>query len=264
MLRGDTPLAQRRYDRALAAAQAALVPSGETVAWCYWQSGEGDFQSGDYQNAEKHYLDALTAYPDYVRALASLGKVRAAQGDRAGAIARYEQAVRIVPDPQFIAALGDLYKVAGREADAARQYALVEKIGRLNQLNGALYSRQLSIFYADHGEKLDEAYRSAVKEYAVRRDVYGADALAWTALKFGRIAEAQAAIKEAMRLGTKDARLFYHAGMIERAAGNPSGARNFLMQALQLNPQFDQMQAQLARQILASELSTLSQSDDAQ
>ena len=79
-------------------------------------------------------------------------------------------------------------------------------------------------FCADHGIKTEEAYENALKEYAGRRDIYGADALAWTALKAGRVAEAQTAITEALRLGTRDARLFYHAGMIARAAGNSSGA----------------------------------------
>ena len=74
--------------------------------------------------------------------------------------------------------------------------------------------------------------------------------MAWTALKAGKIAEAQRAIKEALRLGTKDARLFYHAGMIARAAGDQSGAAEYLKRVLALNPQFDPMQAAIARKIL--------------
>ena len=250
MLRGDLTLAQRRYANALAAAKAALVPAAETIAWCHWQLGEAAFQSGDYRGAELHYRDALKASPDYVRALAGLGRVRAALNERSGAISQYEQAVRIIPDPQFVAALGDLYKLTGREDEAAKEYALVERIGHLNQLNGALYNRQLALFYADHDMRADEAYASASQQYSIRRDIYGADAVAWTALKAGKVNEAQAAIKEALRLGTKDARLFYHAGMIQRAAGDPNGARNYLQQALTLNPQFDEMQARLARKAL--------------
>lgn len=252
MLRGDAATAARRYAKAVAAAQRELVPSAESIAWCLWQAGETDFQLGDYRSAEKHYRDALNAYPDYVRALASLGRTRAALGDRDGAIAQYEHAVRIIPDPQFIAALGDLYKLAGRGEDAQRQYALVEKIGHLNEFNGALYNRQLALFYADHDMKLDQAYAGAAREYAVRRDVYGADAWAWTAFKLGKLDEAQAAMKEALRLGTKDAKLFYHAGMIEQAVGNADGARDYLKRALALNPEFDGLQAQFARQALAS------------
>ena len=85
----------------------------------------------------------------------------------------------------------------------------------------------------------------------MRRDIYGADTLAWTALKAGKLAEAQAAIKEALRLGTRDAKLFYHAGMIARAAGNKAAARNYLQRALTLNPQFDPFQALIAKRTLA-------------
>jgi len=200
--------------------------------------------------AERHYRDALTTFPDYFRALASLGRVRAAQGDLAGALEQYEHAVRIVPDPSFIASLGDLYRLSGRDKDAAGQYALVEKIGRLNEFTGTLYNRQLALFYADHDIKPEIAYENASKEYAGRRDIYGADALAWTALKAGRVSDAQTAIKEALRLGTKDARLLYHAGMIAQAAGDQSGAREYLKRASALNPQFDPMQAAVVRKIL--------------
>ena len=175
---------------------------------------------------------------------------RGKRGDPQGAIEHYERVVRRLPDPSFVAALGDLYKLAGREKDAAAQYALVEQIGHLNAVDGALYNRQLALFYADHDVKAEDAYRSAVKEYEVRRDIYGADAVAWTALKAGHLTDAQRAMKEALRLGTRDARLFYHAGMIARAAGDAASARDYLRRALALNPQFDPLQAFIARKAL--------------
>src|SRR5206468_7071766 len=138
--------------------------------WCQWQLGETAFAVGDYVTAEKHYRDSLSTFPDHFRALASLGRVRAAVGDLPGAIEHYEHAVRIIPDPSFVAALGDLYKLSGREKDAAAQYLLVERIGRLNEVNGALYNRQLALFYADHDLNPKEAFKNASREYAVRRD----------------------------------------------------------------------------------------------
>ncbi|HEY6153459.1 MAG TPA: tetratricopeptide repeat protein, partial [Candidatus Udaeobacter sp.] len=249
-MHGDLNGAQRHLSNALTTALALPMPPRETVAWCRWQLGETAFAAGDYPTAERHYRDALATFPDYFRAVASLGRVRAAEGDLAGAIEQYEHAVRIIPDPSFVAALGDLYKLAGREKDAAAQYALVEKIGRLNEFNGALYNRQLALFYADHDLKPDTAYANASREYALRRDIYGADALAWAALKAGRVAEAQIAIKEALRLGTKDARLFYHAGMIAQTAGDQSSAREYLKRALTLSPEFDPLQATVARKVL--------------
>jgi len=249
-LRGDHAGAQRHFTNALVLALDLPVPPRETVAWCRWQLGETAFATGDYETAARHYADALVTFPDYYRALASLGRVSAARGDLAGAIEHYEHAIRRLPDPAFVAALGDLYKLAGREKDAAAQYALVEQIGNLSAVKGALYNRQLALFYADHDMKAEEAYANAAKEYEARRDIYGADALAWTALKAGKITEAQAAIKEALRLGTRDAKLFYHAGMIAHAAGDEVAARDYLKRALALNPQFDPLQVVSARKIL--------------
>jgi len=248
-LKGDNSAAQKHYATALTLALNQPAPPRETVAWLRWQLGETAFSIGDYETAEKHFRDALVTFPDYYRAVASTGKTRHANNDLPGAIEQYEKAVRLLPDPQFIAALGDLYRLAGRETDAQKQYELVEQIGRLSALNGALYNRQLALFYADHDIKIDEAYRLAAKEYEMRKDIYGADALAWTAFKANKISEAKAAIKDALRLGTKDAKIFYHAAMIARAAGDETAARDYLQSALKLNPQFDPLHSAIAQDI---------------
>ena len=245
-LHGDTDQATRLLTEALSAALALPVPPRETVAWCRWRLGEIAFSIGDYETAEKHYRDSLTTFPDYFRALAGLGKVQAARGDMDGAIKSYEQAVAIIPDPTFLGPLGDLYKITGKEKQAAAEYALVEQIAHLSTLSGVLYNRQLALFYADHELKPDDAYQNAAREYEQRHDLYGADAVAWTALKSGRLPEAQQSIKEALKLGTRDARIMYHAGMIARAAGDKASARKYLESALKLNPQFDPLQSPIA------------------
>jgi len=181
----------------------------------------------------------------------------AIEGDQAvkvnveGAIQKYEQAVKILPDPVFVAALGDLYELAGRRQEAGAQFALCEKLGTLAAANGEVYNRLLAQFYADHDLKPDEAYRLAEREYEVRRDIYGADALAWAAFKAGRLDEARRASKGSLRLGTEDAKLFYHAGIIARASGDAATARTYLQRALKLSPQFDPRQARIAKRVLA-------------
>ncbi|CAN5562873.1 hypothetical protein BH18ACI1_BH18ACI1_24420 [soil metagenome] len=62
--------------------------------------------------------------------------------------------------------------------------------------------------------------------------------------------EAKRAISEAMRLKTKDGRIFYHAGMIEKGLGNKRAAADYLQKALQLNPSFDVLQAENAKAAL--------------
>ncbi|MEO7539521.1 MAG: tetratricopeptide repeat protein [Pyrinomonadaceae bacterium] len=250
MLKGDTSGSKKHLEKALSLARKPPGVSAETLAYCTWLLGESAFAEGDHRSAEKYYRESLTAIPDHYRSLASLGRVRAAQNDLAGAIENYEKVVKILPDPAFAASLGDLYKLAGRQSDAERQYALVEQIGRLSELSGSLYNRQLALFYADHDLKADEAYIAAVREYEMRHDIYGADAVAWTALKAGKIPEAESAMTDAMQLGTRDARLYYHAGMIEKAAGHGSQALRLLTQALKINQGFDPLQATVAKETI--------------
>lgn len=251
-LRGRADNARARLSNALSLALAEVPQQRETIAWCRWQLGEAAFSVGNYEEAERRYREALTDFSDYYRAVGSLARVLAARGNLSAATEQAERAVRLLPDPSFLALLGDLYKLSGREREASAQYALIEKIAHLSEINGVLYNRQLALFYADHDLKPAAAYELAAKEYKARRDIYGADAAAWTALKAGKVGEAQALMKEALRLGTQDAKLLYHAGMIERAAGNHEVAHGFLKRALELNPQFDALQASFARKSLES------------
>jgi tetratricopeptide (TPR) repeat protein len=108
------------------------------------------------------------------------------------------------------------------------------------------------MFLADHDLRLPEALRLVRAELSTRRDVYGWDALAWVMLKLGRPDEARVASERALALGTPDARLWYHAGMISAALGEDERASEELTRALTLSPRFDLLQAERARRRLAA------------
>ena len=109
----------------------------------------------------------------------------------------------------------------------------------------------LALFLADHDLRLPEALELARKELEARRDIYTYDVLAWALYKNGQAREAQAAMTEAQRLGTQDARLLFHAGMIHRALGEHEAARAALARALSLNPHFHVLHASVAAGVLA-------------
>lgn len=222
----------------------------ESLAWYDFQLGELNFKSGNLKEAETHYKAANQTFANNYLALAGLGKVRAAQGQYDEAIKLYEQAVAIIPQPDLLAALGDLHTITGQPDKARLQYDTVEFIGQLAEINKVVYNRQLALFYANHDLNVAKALELAQNEIAIRKDIYGYDALAWALYKNGRYAEAAEAMEQATKLGTHDAMLYYHAGMIYEATGDHDQAQAMLKEALAINPHFDILQARLVQAAL--------------
>ncbi|MGH2593855.1 MAG: tetratricopeptide repeat protein [Anaerolineae bacterium] len=254
-LKGDTEEALQLMQRAAA---EALNASGsrESVAWYSLRLGDLYFNTGRLDEAGKHYEAALRVFDNYYLGLAGLGKVHAALGDYDAAIDLYQRATAIIPRPEFLAALGDVYTITGQHDKAKLQYDTVEYIGQLAAINQQVYNRQLANFYSDHDVHVDEALRLALAELEWRKDIYGYDAAAWAYYKNGMLDRAQEMIEQAMRLGTRDAKLYTHAGLIAQAQGRAADARRLLSEALAINPYFDLLQARVARaaldQLLAS------------
>ncbi len=232
-------------------AAAEASPDPETSAWCRVHLGDLLLNNGELAAAEHEFDAALYYFPNYHLALAGKARSRLAAGDEKSAIGFYKQAQERVPLPETAIALGDLYSKIGQADEAKKQYDLLEFIERENSNKGGTYSRLLALYYADHDIKLDEALEIAQNERAKRSDIYTCDALAWTLYKKGDFAEAKKAIDEALRLGTRDARINYHAGMIENALGNRADAVKHLRLALKINPAFDALQADVAKQKLS-------------
>jgi Flp pilus assembly protein TadD len=242
---GDTQAAIAAMKISIGEGVATHLPS-ENLAWLYFELGEFEFQGGDIQSAADAYLTSLTIYPGDYRALAGLGKVRASQGNFKQAITLYQSAVNIVPMPLYVVQLGDLYARTGDTVDAEKQYKLVEYIGLLGHINQVLHNRDLALFYADHDRNLPEALTLARKEFEVRSDVYTWDALAWALFKNGQLPDAKQAMSHALRLGTRDPMLLFHAGMIDARLGQQAAATQQLQSALSLNPHFSILDAPVA------------------
>ncbi len=208
-------------------------------------------QAGDPDGALAAYAAALDALPGSPQALAGLGRAQAAAGDIEAGIASLERAVAVRPEPEMLAALGDLLTLAGRPADAEIRYAQVRGIAAIEREAG-LFNRAIVLFLADHGERAAEAVDMAKAELAVRRDAYGWDAYAWALNAAGRHAEADAAIAEARSLGTEDALLDYHAGMIAASVDRTEEAGALLRAALEVDGALGPLQAVRAEDALAA------------
>jgi tetratricopeptide (TPR) repeat protein len=95
-------------------AVTAGAPYGENTAYVQVQLGHLYFNSGRLDEAETAYQAAFRLYPNYKLAQAGVARVRVARGDLTGAIALYKDAVEVMPLPEFVIALSDVYRAAGQ------------------------------------------------------------------------------------------------------------------------------------------------------
>ena len=231
------------------AARSADPTDKETQSWCLVQLGDEYWKAGNYAEAERIYDEALENFPGYFFATVSKGRLRASLGD-------YETAERLLtevqipgPNAKAMLMLGDIYTVRGDADRARKQYEAFEAFEK--DLGDAADHNRLALSLVDRG-RVDEALTIARKEYANEPSIYSADLLAWCLYKTGDIKGAKVYMREAMRLKTRDARIWFHAGMIANADGDRREAVRSLNAALALNPGFDIARAREARSVLAS------------
>src|SRR5262249_50857778 len=156
-LRGNTAGAIKAMKLAVDAATGAKEPT----AWTHVQLGKLYFGHGRYELALREMRVANTIFPEYAYGLDAQAQVEAAIGHRKTAIALERAAVDAIPLPQYVAALGDLYRVTGHSALAQQQYALIGAIEKLLRANGVKVDLEIALFDVDHGIVLQHALELA-------------------------------------------------------------------------------------------------------
>jgi tetratricopeptide (TPR) repeat protein len=240
-------------DIALVAMRMATRTPGlapENVAFVEALLGNLLVYSGDRSGAATAYDDALLLVPNHAPSLAGEGRLAVAAGDLKGAIALFRHATDILPLPEYVLALADAESAAGSTAEATRDYKLAGAEIQLFQGSGVIVDVDLALFEADHGDPA-RALAFAQEGYAATPTVRAADALAWALHRLGRETEAKRRSDEALRIGSVDPILRYHAGAIAAALGETAEARRDLTMALATDAGFSATGAAEARRILA-------------
>jgi len=230
-----------------AAESPALAP--ENTAYVRTLLGNLLVYAGRPDEARIEYEAVLAATPDHAAAIAGLGRLAVGRGDLDEAIERFEQASAILPLPEYVIALGEAREASGDTDDASASYDLARAETQLFVAAGVDVDLELALFEADHGDPA-RAVELAEAAYATRQTVRTADALAWAYHRAGRAADAKRLSEEALRLGTRDPLLRYHAGMIAAAAGDAPTAREDLDAAIRIDPGFSATGVAAARQAL--------------
>ena len=241
----DTALSAMR----LAARSPGLAP--ENTAFVDGLLGNLLVYSGDPVGAVTAYRDALAILPAHAPSIAGQGRLAVAAGMLDEAIRLFQRASDILPLPEYVIALGDAQAAAGRTADAVRSFKLARAEIQLFQATGVVVDLDLALFEADHGDPA-RALDLATTAYAATPTVRAADARGWALHRLGRDKEAKRYADEALRLGSRDPLLRYHAGAIAAALGDANVARRDLELALATDAGFSATGAAEARRILAS------------
>lgn len=244
-LRGDVPEASRLMRRAQQAA-----PTAETYAFAAFHLGELARTDGNLAAAARHFAAALEADPTSAAARIGRARLAVARGDTAGAERDYLAVVRRLPLPEYVVELGELYQATGRRDRASRQYAVAAAAAQLSRLSGVGTDLETALFQADHGSAR-EALRAARAEWKRRQSIHTADALAWALHASGLAAEALPYARRATSLGTRDARILFHSGAVESAAGDPAAARRLLGTALAVDAGSHPLLSKQGRALLA-------------
>ena len=232
-------------EEAMRLALASAAGHQERSAWVLSHLGKLALSQGKTAVAARRFRAALAVSPGYGSALEGLGHVEAARGRLGQAIVLLKRAGESASAAE---ALGDLYRLSGREALAQDAYRDAFAYLRYETQYGVHMSLDLATFQVDRGIRLREGLALARRGYRDRPSVVGDDALGWALVRNGRCREGLIFARRALRLRTRDANWVFHRAMAEHCVGNQAVARKLFRRALDINPHFSILWSSVARQ----------------
>ena len=206
-------------------------------AWYFFRQGEMAFEAGDNDTALGDEREAVTVFPNYADALRTLARIECARHDWQQCLVDAEASSNIVPYPETLGYKADAQRALGNPAEADQTNDLIHTVSRLGDQQH-ITDRLLAIYYADHHIYPRDAYAIAKNELDSRDDIFTEDTLAWAAAMDDRWDEARAHISKALRYGTQNSLIEYHAGVIAAHFNDRSAEKAHLERALALNPTF--------------------------
>lgn len=248
-LTGNLAAARDLIARALADMDDNTYASAENRAWYHWRAGELAFEAGDLVVAEADDKAALAMFPNYWHATNGLAKVYWASRRWREALTFAKQSAEVYPLPEALGYEYDAQRALNDKRGAKLTAKLIGAIERIGNTQG-INDRLIAIFYSDHGLSLDRAVAIARRDLASRDDIYSEDTLGWALAQAGYWREALPHAERAAVLGTQDARLQFHTGIVELHNGKVDRARQRLRWALSLNANFHPVYAEEARKVV--------------
>jgi tetratricopeptide (TPR) repeat protein len=246
-IRGRPAEAKRLLRRALAEASSRHGMPRSHLAWFHWRLGDLALRHGRPDEAERELQAGLALAPEDHRLLDGMARVALARDRWREAIDFGERATARTPDPVTLGLLSVSWEMLGDSARSA-EYERAMDAAVAQQPTGL--NRQWAMLQLDRGRDVAGVLAKAREEIRARRDIYAWDLLAWALYRSGDVREALDASAMALAMNTRDASLYFHAGMIAAAAGDTALARDRLREALEIDPRWHPSQPDQARAVL--------------
>jgi tetratricopeptide (TPR) repeat protein len=235
-LYGDAPGARDFFSQAY---QQMAPTQTEELAWTLTQMADLQLSIGDLDGAEQLLHSALQQFSGYYASLEELAKVRTARQHYSEAVDLLRQRNQNFPTAASRHALAQALELAGQTTEADVAYCDFLKSARALIGAGDNANEELIFYYLGHGQNPSEALRIARLEIARRHDVNTLDAYAWALCSNAQYKEAQRQITAALAVGVREAKFFYHAGVIAAKLHDDSSAARYFKQSVELNSSSD-------------------------
>jgi len=208
----------------------------EELAWTLTEMADLQLSMGDVDGAERLLHSAQQQFPGYYAALEDLARVQTARKRFPEAVNLLRQRNQNFPTAASRYALAEALERAGQTGEAQSAYADFVAMARplIDRNDNA--NQELIFYYLGRGHDPAEALRIAQLEIAERHDVNTLDAYAWALRGNGKFKEAQKPMATALEVGVREARMFYHAGVIAAELQDDASAVRYLQQSVELNP----------------------------
>jgi len=222
---------------AMKLAADAGVFGHESRAWALYYLGKLFADEGKLDTAAYIFKGILDERPNYPYALSGLARINEAKGKTTEAIGLLEKAYTIMPEHLFLQELVELYFAMNQTEKAQSSIKKVLDGFEQDEREGWNVNREYAMFCANHKINLEDALTRAEKELRQRpKNINVLDTYAWTLYQFGKCEEALGFARQALRLGTKDATLYFHAASIAAGAGNKAEAAYYMAESQSINP----------------------------
>ncbi len=226
-LNGDTEATLASLRTAVKIVDSNASVSAPIAAYFHTRLGESLWKAGFDEEAIKTFMKARSIYDGDYKAAADLARAYAVKKDWDNVIKWATETAKVASMTDVIGLHAHALKETGRPEEAQALITKLDKDSRLGEHLHELqhghshaaghdhekhtHDRLYASLLADQGRHLDVAMHLAKEDLDKRPDIYAWDCYAWTLFKAGKVVEAKKAMKEALKLGTKDRHLTDHA-----------------------------------------------------